>query len=414
MAAGRRDERQVQFEPKAASGRQGVELTVLMPCLNEAETVGVCVEKALGFLTSSDIRGEVLVADNGSTDGSQELARQAGARVVDVPDRGYGAALRGGIRSARGRYIIMGDADDSYDFERLEGFVGRLRAGDQLVMGNRFQGGIEPGAMPVLHRVVGNPVLSWLGRLFFRVPVGDFHCGLRGFDRASVERLGLHTTGMEFASEMVVASALAGYTISEVPTTLRQDGRSRPPHLRSFRDGWRHLRFLLLYSPRWLFFYPGLVAFTLGLVATVALCIQPIEIGEVGFDTGTLLYAAAAVVIGYQAVIFALLTRRYGERVGLLPQRDYLNWLKRHISLERGVVLGLALILFGLVLAVASFGRWSDAGFGALDGARTVRIVVPATLGLMLGTQTISASLFWSFMGIELGKEPLEPSRSTK
>ena len=378
-----------------------MELTILMPCLDEAETITTCVAKGLTFLRSDGVSGEVLVADNGSTDGSRDLAAQAGARVVLVEERGYGAALRAGIRSARGRYVIMGDADESYDFEHLGAFMDRLRAGDDLVMGNRFQGGIEAGAMPLLHRWLGNPVLSWLGRLFFGVKVGDFHCGLRGFDRAAMIRLDLHTTGMEFASEVIVASALAGHTISEVPTTLRKDGRSRPPHLRTFRDGWRHLRFLLLYSPRWLFLYPGLVVLVLGLISTVALSIGPIELGSVGFDIGTLLYSSAAVVLGYQSVLFALLTRRYGERVALLPERQHLNWLKRTISLERGMGAGALLIVFGFVLATISFVRWRDVGYGALDGARTVRIVVPATLGLMLGVQTIFASLFWSIMGIE-------------
>ena len=377
------------------------ELTILMPCLNEAETVGVCVSRGFRFLRRENVRGEVLIADNGSTDRSREVAEQAGARVIEVDERGYGAALRGGIQSARGRYVIMGDADDSYDFEHLGEFLDRLRSGDHLVMGNRFRGGIEPGAMPFLHRRVENPLLSWLGRLFFGVKVGDFHCGLRGFDRRAILQLELHTTGMEFASEVVVASALAGYTISEVPTTLCNDGRSRPPHLRSFRDGWRHLRFLLLYSPRWLFLYPGLTVLAIGLAATVALSIGPIETGSVGFDIGTLLYAAAATVLGYQAMLFALLTRRYGERVGLLPPRQHLNWLKRNVSLERGLVVGILLIVFGLMVAVISFARWRNVGFGALDGARTVRIAVPATIGLILGVQTIFASLFWSIIGIK-------------
>ncbi|MGQ3257417.1 MAG: glycosyltransferase family 2 protein, partial [Microbacterium aurantiacum] len=263
-----------------------LELTILMPCLNEAETLEVCIRKARGFLERSGIEGEVLISDNGSTDGSQELAARLGARVTHAPRRGYGAALINGIETARGRFIIMGDADDSYDFENLQPFVDRLREGADLVMGNRFAGGIAPGAMPPLHKYLGNPVLSGIGQLFFRPNVGDFHCGLRGFNRDRIAALGLQTTGMEFASEMVVKATLArpNYRIEEVPTTLKKDGRSRPPHLRSWHDGWRHLRFLLIFAPRWLFVYPGLVAFLLGALAVGVLAFGGIEIGGVGFD----------------------------------------------------------------------------------------------------------------------------------
>ena len=266
-----------------------MELTVVMPCLNEAETVATCVRKAIGFLAESGISGEVLVADNGSTDGSQRLATDAGARVVPISDKGYGNALMGGIVAARGKYVIMGDADDSYDFTNLMPFVNELRKGADLVMGNRFRGGIAPGAMPPLHKYLGNPVLSFIGRLFFRSKIGDFHCGLRGFSRDSVMALNLQATGMEFASEMVVKATLAGQRVTEVPTTLSKDGRSRPPHLRSWRDGWRHLRFLLLFSPRWLFLYPGLALLVVGSAVTTALYFSPLRIGGAGLDIHTML-----------------------------------------------------------------------------------------------------------------------------
>ena len=269
-----------------------------MPCLNEAETLAICVRKARGFLDASRIQGEVIVADNGSQDGSVAIALQEGARIVPVAARGYGAALLGGIADARGRYIIMGDADDSYDFSDLGTFVEQLRAGADLVVGNRFRGGIAPGAMPLLHRYLGNPILSFLGRLFFFVKIGDFHCGLRGFNRDRILALGLRTTGMEFASEMVVRSALAGYRIAEVPTTLRPDGRSRPPHLRTWRDGWRHLRFLLMYSPRWLFFYPGLALLAFGLIGTVLLLPGRFYIGSVGIDIHTFIVACISILLG--------------------------------------------------------------------------------------------------------------------
>ena len=393
--------------PRNVADEDTLELTILMPCLNEEETIAVCVRTARSYLERSGVRGEVLVADNGSTDRSIQLAEAEGARVVSVSEKGYGAALMGGVRAARGTFVIMGDADDSYDFSSLDQFVERLRAGDHLVMGNRFAGGIEPGAMPWLHRWIGNPVLSWLGRTLFGIPVRDFHCGLRGFRRQTVLNLGLHTTGMEWASEVVVANALAGRKITEVPTTLRPDGRSRPPHLRSFRDGWRHLRFLLLYSPKWLFLLPGLVAFVVGAVAAATLVVTPVTIGGVGFDIGTLLYACAATVLGYQAMWFAMLTRRYGEQQGFLPPGDRYERVKRLLSLERGLAIGGLLIVAGFGLAVASFARWSGEGFGEMNGAQTIRIVAPATLGLILGFQTVLSSVFWSLLGIETRPAPV-------
>ncbi|MDX1449516.1 MAG: glycosyltransferase family 2 protein [Acidimicrobiia bacterium] len=377
-----------------------------MPCLDEAETIASCIRQAKDFLEREGVSGEVLVADNGSTDGSPDIAVAAGARVVTVEERGYGAALLGGIAAARGRYVAMGDADDSYDFGSLGPFLERLRAGDDLVMGNRFAGGIARGAMPALHRYLGNPVLSFIGRLFFRVPIRDFHCGLRAFDRRSIQRLDLRTTGMEFASEMVVKAALGGLQISEVPTTLRKDGRSRRPHLSSFRDGWRHLRFLLLFSPRWLFLYPGVLLTVAGLIMSGLLISGPVTIGGVGFDVGSLLYAVALTVIGYQAVLFALLSRVYAAEEGFLPPSRRIARLRRRLSLEKGAVAGLAIFLAGVVLSVVSLMRWREAGFGSLVPEQTIRAVAPAMLGLILGTQTVLGAIFLSILGIRVrGRE---------
>ena len=381
-----------------------IEVTVVMPCLNEARTVATCVGKALACLDRLGVSGEVVVADNGSTDGSQELAVAAGARVVPVETRGYGAAIRGGIENARGEYVIMGDADDSYDFTRLDPFIEQLRGGADLVMGNRFKGGIGEGAMPALHRYLGNPVLSFIGRLFFRTDIGDFHCGLRGFRRDKALALGLQTTGMEFASELVVRSVLAKYDVREVPTTLQKDGRDRPPHLRSWRDGWRHLRFLLLYSPRWLFLVPGLVLMVLGAIGTGILLNGPVTIGDTGFDTGSLLYSAAALLIGFQAVTFAFYTKIYAIRAGLLPHDPRIDRVLSRFSLETGLVAGLLLVVVGIAAAVVSVLRWSDAGFGSLDPAEQVRVVVPAVLGVVLGVSIVLGSFFVSILLLETGR----------
>ncbi|HXZ93719.1 MAG TPA: glycosyltransferase family 2 protein [Burkholderiales bacterium] len=371
-----------------------MELTVLMPCLNEAATVGTCVTKARDFLERAGIAGEVLVADNGSDDGSRELARKAGARVVEAPQRGYGAALAAGIAAARGRYVIMGDADDSYDFSRLEAFVDKLRAGHPLVMGNRFKGGIRDGAMPWLHRYLGNPVLSFIGRLLFRARVGDFHCGLRGFDREAVRRLDLRTPGMEFASELVVKASLAGWRIAEVATTLHPDGRGgRAPHLRSWRDGWRHLRFLLLFSPRWLFLYPGLALLTLGAALTIALYFSPLRIGPAGLDIHSMLYASAAAILGLQLCLFALFARVSAQNAGLLPRQPALESLLRVVTLERGLLLGLAIAASGFVWSAVAFWHWREAGFGALDPRVVMRDTIPAT-SLMIGGMEIMLASF--------------------
>ncbi|RXZ45903.1 glycosyltransferase family 2 protein [Agromyces binzhouensis] len=383
-----------------------IELSIVMPCLNEAETLATCIDKANGYLERSGVVGEVVVADNGSTDGSQEIARAHGARVVDVPAKGYGSALLGGIEAARGTYVIMGDADDSYDFSNLDAFVERLRAGDQLVMGNRFRGGIAEGAMPPLHKYLGNPVLSWVGRVLFRSPIGDFHCGLRGFHRQSMLDLHLQTTGMEFASEVVVKSTLGGLRVTEVPTTLDKDGRSRPPHLRSWRDGWRHLRFLLIFSPRWLFLIPGTVAFLFGLIGTLALAFGPVVFGDVGFDLSSQVYLAALTVVGYQSVLFAILTKIYAQHEGFrIPRSRNFDRLERRISLESGALLGLALFLVGLAIAIWQFAVWAAADFGPLEPGTTARTAVLAALFMMLGAQTVMAGMFLGVLKVGLRKE---------
>jgi hypothetical protein len=377
-----------------------LELTILMPCLDEQETIGLCIAKAQQTLKANAIRGEVLVADNGSTDRSREIAEQLGARVVRVERKGYGAALLGGIAAARGRFVIMGDADDSYDFANLMPFVEELRAGRDLVMGNRFRGGIAPGAMPPLHRYLGNPVLTAFGRLFFKSPSGDFHCGLRGFRREAIERLDLRTTGMEFASEMVVKATLLGLSITEVPTTLSRDGRSRAPHLRSWRDGWRHLRFLLLFSPRWLFLYPGFALIAVGAAMFALILPGPRTIAGVTFDVNTLMYASAAVVLGTQSVIFATFTKVYAVTHGLHPPDPRLDRLFRIVTLETGVFVGAALLLVGLAGTLVAVDFWGQRSFGDLDPRQTLRLIIPATLFLALGFQIILSSFFLSVLGL--------------
>ena len=379
-----------------------IELSIVMPCLNESETLATCIRHAQTFLATSGVVGEVIIADNGSTDGSQQIAEDEGARVVNVAEKGYGAALIGGIAAARGTYVAMGDADDSYDFEGLGPFVDELRNGADLVMGNRFRGGIEPGAMPKLHKYLGNPVLSLVGRLFFNAPVKDFHCGLRAFRRDSITALSLRTTGMEFASEMVVKASLTGLNIVEVPTTLRKDGRSRPPHLRSWRDGWRHLRFLMLYSPRWVFFYPGLLLTALGLLATAVLLAGPVVIGDFGLDIGTMLYSAAIAVVGYQAVLFFLLSKVYALHEGFLPASQRFRALQGRLNLENITVAGVVIFVLGLIWLVVSFVWWGGSDFGALDPADSVRRVMPAVLSLIIGAQTIMAGLFLSLLRIRV------------
>lgn len=377
-----------------------MELTVVLPCLNEAETLAVCIRKAKASIESLGIDGEVVVADNGSTDGSQDIARAEGARVVDVPIRGYGAALMAGITDARGTFVIMADADDSYDLSTLGPFVEALRGGADLVMGNRFAGGIEPGAMPALHRYLGNPVLTAIGRIMFRSPVRDFHCGIRGFRRDAIIGLDLRTTGMEFASEMVVKATLQKLAIVEVPTTLSPDGRSRPPHLRTWRDGWRHLRFLLLYSPRWLFLYPGVVLVVVGLALGIALLPGPIAIGEHALDVSALVYAMSAVLIGFQAILFAAFSRAFVTNEGLLPPSKGMQRAFRILNLERGLIIGVVLLVLGIALAVYGFLHWGSVDFGSLDARDAVRMAVPAATLSVLGVETIMGSFFLSVLGL--------------
>ena len=383
-----------------------LELTILMPCLNEAETLAICIDKAQGYLARSGVRGEVVIADNGSTDGSQAIAEAHGARVVPIPARGYGAALIGGIRAARGRYVIMGDSDDSYDFSALEGFVEKLREGWQLVMGNRFKGGIKPGAMPPLHRYLGNPVLTGIGRLFFRSPSGDFHCGLRGFDREAILGLDLQTPGMEFASEMVIKATIAKLRITEVPTTLSPDGRSRPPHLRSWRDGWRHLRFLLLFSPRWLFLYPGFALFSLGGLSMLALLLAPRRIGGVTFDIHTMLYAALAVNLGFQAMLFWVFAKVYGMRERIVPEDSWFRRLMASATLERGLIFSGALLILGISLGVMTLFMWGQSNYGNIDPATTMRIAIPASTLIMLAFQTAYGVFFIGLLDIRATRTP--------
>ncbi|MHA6644403.1 glycosyltransferase family 2 protein [Mesorhizobium sp. A623] len=378
--------------PTRAAAIGQVELTLLMPCLNEAETLAVCIGKAQAFLDAAGISGEVLIADNGSTDGSQAIATELGARVVPVAQKGYGAALLGGIASARGRFVIMGDADDSYDFSALDAFVARLRDGADLVMGNRFQGGIEPGAMPPLHRYLGNPVLSFIGRLFFRIEAGDFHCGLRGFNTEAIRKLDLQTTGMEFASEMVVRSALAGLRIEEVPTTLKPDGRSRPPHLRTWRDGWRHLKFLLVYNPRWLFFIPGAALCGVGAVFAALLLFGPLRvIDNMSLDLNTFTAACFMIISGVQLLTFGVISRCYAEKTGMLPSTRGSNWLSTSISTDRlavnaGICFAGGILFFGYAVL-----RWANLGFGPLNDSEIPRVVI---VGLTL--VVISLQVFFS------------------
>jgi glycosyltransferase involved in cell wall biosynthesis len=377
---------------------QRCEVSVVIPCLDEAETLGVVIRHAQESLARLDPGGEVIVADNGSTDGSQEIARSLGARVVDVPVRGYGAALMGGIEAARGRYVVMGDADDSYALEALDPFVEELRRGTQLVMGNRFRGGIEPGAMPPLHRYLGNPVLSFIGRLFFRNDIGDFHCGLRAFDRDAVLALDLRTTGMEFASELVVKASLFGLSIGEVPTILRKDGRSRPPHLRTWRDGWRHLRFLLIYSPRWLFLYPGLVAFVVGLLTSLWLLPSSRYVRGAELDLQALVFTTLAMLLGAQALWFAVLAKSVAIAEGLLPEDPRLERFLRFATLERIMLVGGIVAFVGILGLVLAIVHWAQAGFGPLDIESSLRTTLVASSLAFLGIQAVLSGFLLSLL----------------
>ncbi len=377
------------------------EVTVVMPCLNEAETLAVCIQKARACLVDSCVSGEIIIADNGSTDGSQSIAETSGARVVPVEAKGYGSALMGGIAEARGRFVIMADADDSYDFSALMPFIEKLREGCDFVIGNRFKGGIAPGAMPPLHRYFGNPVLSGLGRLFFGCPAGDFHCGLRGFSHEAFERMKLQTTGMEFASEMVVKATLLELEIAEVPTTLSPDGRTRAPHLRSWRDGWRHLRFMLLFSPRWLFLYPGLLLMFAGLGVGGWLLPEARQLGQATLDVHTLAYAALSVLLGFQAVLFALFTRTFAVTQGLMPPSRLLNRLYRFVTLETGLAVGGLLVLGGLAGSLAATLGWQETDFSQLEPSVVLRQVIPSIVALALGFQVVLGSFFLSVLGLK-------------
>ena len=380
------------------------ELSIVMPCLNEAETISVCIRKAITFLAETGISGEVIVADNGSTDGSQELAARLGAQVVRVGRKGYGSALMGGIAASRGAFIIMGDADDSYDFSNIEGFVKKLREGFDLVMGCRLPRGggtVMPGAMPWKNRWIGNPSLSFLGRLFFHSPAQDFHCGLRAFTKAAYEQMDLKTTGMEFASEMVIKATLKSMRIAETPITLHKDGRSRPPHLKPWRDGWRHLRFMLIYSPRWLFFVPGLLLFLAGFVTACLTYWVPFKLGGKVFDVGTLLVASMWMIIGVQFVALACFTKVFAIAEGLLPQDAAFAKVFRYFTLEKGICLGLAMLVTGGVILLRAVWVWREAGYGPLNYAENLRRLIPAATLIVVGIQTISASFFLSILGLK-------------
>jgi glycosyltransferase involved in cell wall biosynthesis len=370
-----------------------MELTILMPCLNEAQTLAICIRKTQIFINRTGINAEILISDNGSGDGSQELAKKHGARVVHAQERGYGAALIAGIQAAQGKFVIMADADDSYDFSQLDEFVAALRGGTDLVIGNRFKGGIAPKAMPPLHRYLGNPVLSWLGRMFFCVPVGDFHCGLRGFSRDAILRLGLMSPGMEFATEMVAKAALAGFSIREVPTTLRPDGRNRPPHLRTWRDGWRHLLFMLLFTPRWLFLFPGVAMALAGLFGFAWLAHGPVVFGHIGLDVHSMLYLSAATILGVQLIQFAMLVKWVAVVAGIVPEPTWISRAKRLGSVETGLVGGMLLFMAGVFWSIELFNSWREAGYSELQPQTMMRSVIPAVTMLVIGLQAAAGSL---------------------
>lgn len=382
-----------------------MQLTILMPCLNETETLGTCIRKANAWIERSGIDAEVLIADNGSSDGSQDLARSLGARVVDVSARGYGSALYHGSLAAQGEWVIMGDSDDSYDFSALDPFVEKLREGFDLVMGNRFRGGIAPGAMPWKNRYIGNPVLTWIGRVLFKCPAKDFHCGLRGFRKDAFLRMDLRTTGMEYASEMVIKATLFGMRICEVPTTLSPDGRSRPPHLRPWRDGWRHLRFMLLFSPRWLFLIPGLVLLLASLAVYLVLLHDPVTIGGVVFDIHTLLFAQAGIVLGSLALSTGVAVRLFGMREGLLQRHHVLERVRRSPALEVGGALGVILLASGLMMGWFAFMHWISSGFGSLSPSDMVRQVSFSSLLFIEGGVLLMLSLLIGFLSLPVRRE---------
>ena len=393
----------------AQAQREGdLELTILMPCLNEAETIAVCVEKAIAYLTRANVNGEVLIADNGSTDGSQEIATKLGARVVPVKERGYGAALLGGIAAARGKYIIMGDADDSYDFSALDPFVERLREGYELVMGNRFAGGIAPGAMPPLHRLLGNPVLSFIGRLLFKIPVRDFHCGMRGFNVASIRKLDLVTSGMEFASEMVIRSGLEALRMTEVPTTLSVDGRSRPPHLKTWRDGWRHLKLLLMYSPKWLFVFPGLVLLAMGAALMALLWVGPFAISQnLVLDSNSYAAACFMAIAGTQLLSFGVIARNYASLTGMLPRGARSDLIARIATTDTVVRVGGVVLAIGVAIFAYAVWAWSKVGFGDLTGMPHIpRAVMSGLSFIVIAIQLGFGAFMIGILRIPLARKP--------
>ena len=375
-----------------------------MPCLNEAETLPECIRKAREALDGAGIAGEIVVADNGSADGSREIAERLGARVAPVAERGYGSALLGGIAAARGRYVVMGDADASYDFGEIPNFVAKLRGGAELVQGCRLPSGggrVMPGAMPFLHRIWGNPMFSALARRWFRVPIHDIHCGMRGFVRDLPARLGQRCTGMEFASEMIIKAALAGVPTAEVPITLHPDGRrAHAPHLRTFRDGWRHLRFFLVYSPRWLFLVPGMLLILAGF-AGYGVAMPRLRWRGIEFDVHTLLFASLAIVAGYQSILFAVFTKVFAISEGLLPFDARMRRLFDRVTLEKGLLAGGLALLGGIALLLLAINDWRVAGFGPLDYVRTMRRVVPGVTLAMVGFQTVLSSFFLSILGLK-------------
>jgi len=377
------------------------ELSIVMPCLNEAETLSICIQKARLFFEKEKVNGEVIIADNGSTDGSIEIAKSNGATVVNVPLKGYGNALIGGINAANGKYIIMADADDSYDFENLNPYLTKLREGYDLVMGNRFKGGIKKGAMPFLHKYLGNPVLSFIGRLFFKIKIGDFHCGLRGFSKEAFTKMNLKTTGMEFASEMIVKASLINLKITEVPTILSPDGRTRPPHLNTWSDGWRHLRFLLLYSPKWLFLHPGLLLMLLGLISSAIILFKPVTIGQVTFDIHTFLFTNASILIGFQFIIFYGLTKVFTVENDLLPKSKNYNRLFNYINLEKGLIVGTLFVITGLGLSISIYNYWQGINFGDINSINTLKVVITGITCILMGIQIILFSLFFSILGLK-------------
>jgi glycosyltransferase involved in cell wall biosynthesis len=383
---------------------EDIDLTILMPCLNEEKTIGNCIQQAQLFLDDFNVNGEILIADNGSTDRSVEISNNLGARVISVEEKGYGNALRGGLAAAQGKYIIMGDADESYDFYSLMPFVTKLHEGYDLVMGNRFKGGIKPGAMPPLHRYIGNPILSGIGKLFFRIKINDFHCGLRGFSRQAALKMDLRSSGMEFASEMVIKAALLKMQICEIPTTLSPDGRDRPPHLRSFRDGWRHLRFMLIFNPKWLFFYPGIALILIGVGLSGWTFFSPIVINSVEFDIHSLLYFNAMILIGFNLLLFSIQSRYYGYRSGLLPKSSRTDKLSKYFRLERGLLIGIILLILGVALAFWAFSIWAQSQFGDINPRQTMRIAIPSVTIIIIATQIIFSSFFVSILGIETNK----------